>query len=79
MGLCVALMAQLQDATLFSFGWISRARDRRQKRVYRERRRVAKAEARGLFRLFVSLSLTGHPSPCASRRVKFCDPSAGTE
>jgi hypothetical protein len=52
------LKFEVKDATLYSFGWISRARDRRRKRVYRERRRVAKAEARGLFRLFVSLSLT---------------------
>ena len=50
-----------------------RARDRRRKRVYRERRRVAKAEARGLFRLFVSLSLT--TLSCLVLRVvslKFC-------
>ena len=41
---CV-LKVEVKDATLFSFGWIGRARDRRQKRVYRERRRVAKATA----------------------------------
>ena len=71
-GRCV-LKFEVKDATLFSFGWISRARDRRQKRVYRERRRVAKAEARGLFRLFVSLSLT--TLSCLALRVaslKFC-------
>jgi len=63
---CV-LKFEVKDATLFSFGWTRGPRDRPLKRVYRERRHVAKAEGRGLLRLFASLALT--TAACVAARV----------